>query len=138
MLVLFNSIFQIILMTFLHLQIASHFYHQLVDSKKLNQESLQLESELGRKLLQPTESRLNGFVAKHNLGVYRQPQVYKPLVILFFLFFLQQMTGCYVLTFYAINFFRNLGGTFSQKIDENLALILLGILRFAMSIVASG
>ena len=92
---------------------------------------------LGGKLQAP-ESSWSRFVAKHNLDVYRQPQVYKPLIILFFLFFLQQMTGCYVLTFYAINFFRNLGGSFSQKIDENLALILLGVLRFTMSIVASG
>lgn len=68
----------------------------------------------------------------------KEPQVYKPLIILLFMFLFQQLSGCYILIFYTINIFRNLSLNFSEKINENMALMLLGSLRLIMSVIASG
>lgn len=68
----------------------------------------------------------------------KEPQVYKPLIILLFMFLLQQFSGCYILIFYTINIFRNLSLNFSERINENMALMLLGSLRLIMSVIASG
>jgi facilitated trehalose transporter len=70
--------------------------------------------------------------------VWREPQVYKPLIILLFIFLFQQFSGCYVLIFYTINIFRNLSLNFSRRINENMALMLLGALRLVVSVIASG
>lgn len=67
-----------------------------------------------------------------------EPQVYKPLIILLFMFLFQQLSGCYILIFYTINIFRNLSLNFSEKINENMALMLLGMLRLIASLIASG
>lgn len=67
----------------------------------------------------------------------RKPQVRKPLLILFFLFLLQQMSGGYVLIFYTLNIFRNLGTQFLKTVDERLALVLVGSIRLAMAIIAA-
>lgn len=72
------------------------------------------------------------------MRVASKPQVYKPLIILLFLFLFQQLSGCYVLIFYTINIFRNLSSNFSEKINENMAVMLLGSLRLIMSVIASG
>lgn len=73
-----------------------------------------------------------------NGNLYKRPQVYKPLIILFFLFLFQQLSGGYVLIFYTINIFRNLGGKFGENVDENIAALFFGILRLIMAVVASG
>jgi MFS family permease len=65
------------------------------------------------------------------------PQVYKPLTILFFLFLLQQLSGGYVLIFYTINIFRNLGNNFLMSVDENFASLLLGCIRLLMGILTT-
>lgn len=67
-----------------------------------------------------------------------KPQVYKPLIILVFAFLFQQFSGCYILIFYTINIFRNLSLNFSQRVNENMAVMLLGTLRLIMSVIASG
>lgn len=67
----------------------------------------------------------------------RKPQVFKPLLILFFLFLLQQVSGGYVLIFYTLNIFRNLGAEFLNSVDERLALVLVGFIRLLMAIVAA-
>jgi facilitated trehalose transporter len=72
------------------------------------------------------------------LELSKQPQVYKPLIILLFMFLFQQLSGCYILIFYTINIFRNLSLNFSERINENMALMLLGSLRLIMSVIASG
>lgn len=66
------------------------------------------------------------------------PQVFKPLTILFFLFLLQQFSGGYVLIFYTLNIFRNLGAEFLESVDERLALVLVGLIRLVMAIIAAG
>ena len=76
------------------------------------------------------------------------PTAYKPLTIIFFLFLLQQLSGCYVVIFYAISIFKKLveGSEDSESIEivkENNtrsiygALVLLGIVRFKMSILTA-
>lgn len=67
----------------------------------------------------------------------RKPQVFKPLTILFFLFLLQQVSGGYILIFYTLNIFRNLGTEFLNSVDERLALVLVGSIRLVMAMIAA-
>lgn len=69
--------------------------------------------------------------------IYLQPRVYKPLIILLLIFVFQQMSGAYVIIFYAVNIFLEIGGNFGEGINEYGALMLLGSIRFIMSIVTS-
>lgn len=59
------------------------------------------------------------------------------MLILFLLFLLQQLSGSYVIIFYAISIFREMRGTSmgGKNINEHSALVMLGIIRFVMSIV---
>jgi facilitated trehalose transporter len=75
---------------------------------------------------------------KSFLELSKEPQVYKPLIITLFVFLFQQLSGCYILIFYTINIFRNLSSNFSERINENMALMMLGTLRLIMSVIASG
>lgn len=72
---------------------------------------------------------------KHLYHKFTSPTVYKPIAILVLLFLLQQLSGCYVIIFYAISVFHEMGGTFGKSFDENNALIMLGIIRFIVSIL---
>lgn len=67
----------------------------------------------------------------------RKPQVFKPLIILFFLFLLQQLSGGYVLIIYTSNIFRNLGAEFQHSIDTRFASVLVGLIRLVMAIIAA-
>lgn len=63
------------------------------------------------------------------------PEAYKPMLILFLLFLLQQLSGSYVIIFYAISVFREMGGMFGKGFNEHSALVMLGTIRFVISIV---
>ncbi|XP_015597576.1 facilitated trehalose transporter Tret1-2 homolog isoform X2 [Cephus cinctus] len=65
------------------------------------------------------------------------PTVYKPMCILFFLLLLQQLSGAYVVIFYAISVFKEIGGTFGAGLDAYGALVMLGVIRFIMSILTA-
>jgi facilitated trehalose transporter len=106
-------------------QLSTFYYHQLIDNEKLRQSNLGASGAAA--VGEPTLAKL-----------FRQPQVYKPLIILLFVFLFQQCSGCYILIFYTINIFRNLSSNFSQRINENMALMLLGALRLVVSVIASG
>ncbi|CAO1423911.1 unnamed protein product [Diamesa hyperborea] len=106
-------------------QISSFYYHQLIDNDKLRQDKQQIKNGTTT-----TKRPISYFLS--------QPQVYKPLMLLFFLFLFQQLSGAYVLIFYTINIFRNLSDKFSENVNENLALILLGMLRLICSVIAAG
>lgn len=47
------------------------------------------------------------------------------------------MSGGYILIFYTINIFRNLGSDFLTSVDENLASLMLGTIRLIMAIIAA-
>lgn len=70
--------------------------------------------------------------------MYTQPKVYKPLIILICLFIFQQLSGAYAVIFYAVNLFLQIGGRFGNGINEYEAMLLLGTIRFIMSILVSG
>ncbi|KAG5672139.1 hypothetical protein PVAND_002293 [Polypedilum vanderplanki] len=110
--------------------LSTFYYHQLIDNEKLRQSNLEGNETAAAK----ERESFMPLLAK----VFRQPQVYKPLIILLFMFLFQQCSGCYILIFYTINIFRNLSLNFSQRINENMALMLLGALRLVVSVIASG
>ena len=67
------------------------------------------------------------------------PTAYKPLIILFALSLLQQLSGCYVIIFYAISIFkqtRNDEKEIGSELNIYGALAMLGVVRLIMSIVA--
>lgn len=72
--------------------------------------------------------------------VLKQKEIIKPTVILLVLFVLQQLSGAYVIIFYAVSLFQKVGGRFEdyEYFNEYGALLLLGLIRFIMSILASG
>ena len=79
-------------------------------------------------------SRLLKF--KDNLNLYREPIVYKPMLVLGFLFLFQQLSCAYAIIFYAVDLFREIGGHFEEGIDEYVALVMLGGIRFVMAILS--
>ncbi|KAJ9593663.1 hypothetical protein L9F63_014788, partial [Diploptera punctata] len=62
----------------------------------------------------------------------------KPVIILIFIFLFQQLSGGYVVIFYAVHVFKMVGGTFGEGFDEYDTLVLLGLIRFTMSIISAG
>lgn len=72
---------------------------------------------------------------KDNLIMYKEPIIYKPILMLIVIFTLQQLTGAYVLIVYAVNLFREVGSNYA--INEYNSLILLGVIRFVMSIISA-
>lgn len=80
-----------------------------------------------------SEDQFNFF----HIDTYKSPIVYKPLIILSVLFVIQQLTGAYVIIFYAIDIFRKVYGNIEGDHEEYLALVLLGVIRFVTAIIAS-
>lgn len=72
--------------------------------------------------------------------VLKRKDIIKPTLVLLALFVLQQLSGAYVIIFYAVSLFQKVGGRFEdyEYINEYGALLLLGLIRFIMSILASG
>lgn len=60
------------------------------------------------------------------------PSILKPITILFFIFLFQQLSGGYVVIFYAIQVFQIVGGNFENDFDEYDTLVLLGLIRCAL------
>jgi hypothetical protein len=112
------------------MQISSFYYHQLIDNERLRQSNLLAERRSSKNAVNGRKS----LVGK----VLTEPGVYKPLIILLFLFLFQQACGCYILIFYTVNILRNLSPSFSRSVNENMALMLLGALRLLSSLAASG
>lgn len=68
-----------------------------------------------------------------NLKNYFKANTVKPFIIMVVLFFLQEMSGIYTVLFYAVNFFQEA----DLSLDENVSSIIVGLIRFAMSIIAA-
>lgn len=62
--------------------------------------------------------------------LYLSPTTVKPFYLLIVLFLLQELSGIYSVLFYAVNFFQD----FNMEIDEFLSSIIVGVIRFFMSI----
>jgi hypothetical protein len=57
------------------------------------------------------------------------PSTLKPVTILFFIFLFQQLSGGYVVIFYAIQIFQIVGGNFEEDFDEYDTLVFMGLIR---------
>jgi facilitated trehalose transporter len=62
-----------------------------------------------------------------------EPTVWKPFFILLAFFIFQEGSGIYVILFYAVDFFREVG----TSVDEFMASISVGVARLVMSIVGA-
>ncbi|EFN64692.1 Sugar transporter ERD6-like 4 [Camponotus floridanus] len=105
--------------------------------KRLNRRQSIYEQEYLRimETYQANDERSKNNMTKNYYRKFTSPVVYKPITILFLLFLLQQLSGCYVIIFYAIEVFREMGGSFGRGFDENSALVMLGIIRFVVSVI---
>lgn len=68
------------------------------------------------------------------LGALHKPYVWKPFLILLVFFTLQQLTGIYVIVFYAVNVLEDIG----LDVHEYMAIVGMGVIRFFMSILGAG
>lgn len=100
-------------------------FHRICDTKNLHFEEKE-ENEKSALLK-----------IKENINLYIEPIVYKPFFILLFIFLFQQLSGAYVIIFYAVDFFQRIGGEFQTAINAYVALVLLGTIRFIMSIITA-
>ncbi|KAJ8680355.1 hypothetical protein QAD02_016142 [Eretmocerus hayati] len=72
--------------------------------------------------------------------IYEQlqsPSAYKPTMILFVLLAFQQLTGVYVIIFYALSVFESIGNEFGHGLNKYDAMVILGIIRFVMSVLTA-
>ncbi|KAK5638656.1 hypothetical protein RI129_012951 [Pyrocoelia pectoralis] len=72
-----------------------------------------------------------------DINTYRTPVIYKPLVILTVIFVIQQLTGAYVIIFYAIDIFKQIFGNIEGEKEEYLALVFFGIIRFVTALIGA-
>ncbi|KAG8222810.1 hypothetical protein J437_LFUL005016, partial [Ladona fulva] len=77
--------------------------------------------------------------SKKRSGILRRLEIlfthstgWKPLLMLTIMFVFQQFAGVYITLFYAVNVFKEMGG---GALDEYIASILVGVVRFFMSLV---
>lgn len=61
------------------------------------------------------------------------PKTWKPLVLLFSIFMFQQFSGGYLIVFYAVQIFKEVGGI---ELDEFTSVMILGAIRFFMAILS--
>ncbi|KAL5279991.1 hypothetical protein ACFFRR_004164 [Megaselia abdita] len=67
---------------------------------------------------------------RQTLEAFMQPTGYKPLIVLFWLFLIQQYSGIYITLFFAVTFFQEVG----SSIDAFTVSIFVGVTRFLMSL----
>ncbi|XP_030759587.1 facilitated trehalose transporter Tret1-like isoform X2 [Sitophilus oryzae] len=106
---------------------------------KVFEEQVQRVLRSPRSQTEPKNETSRLLQLKENLKLYKGPTVWKPMIILLVTFLFQQLSAAYVVIFYAVDIFRKIGGSFKHigLIDAFVALILLGTIRFVMSIVLS-
>ncbi|XP_015602805.1 facilitated trehalose transporter Tret1 isoform X2 [Cephus cinctus] len=63
-----------------------------------------------------------------------RPNMWKPFLILFFFFAFQQLSGIYVILFYAVTVLSEIG----VSVDEYLGSVGIGVVRLIFSIVGAG
>ncbi|XP_071453084.1 facilitated trehalose transporter Tret1-like isoform X1 [Hetaerina americana] len=107
--------------------------------RKLNPSEAHFEEAHRRLQLQALERR-GGAVAQWGLGqILGQSSSRRPLLLILVLFLCQQLSGTYVIVFYAVDVLRGLTGEAGSgnEANEVIALILLGIIRLLASIAAA-
>ncbi|XP_014204709.1 facilitated trehalose transporter Tret1-like, partial [Copidosoma floridanum] len=110
--------------------------------RRLNKSKDMYEQEYKR-IIEATRSHKRNYKGNNNLSAkclnfFKQlllPTVYKPTLILFILFLLQQLTGIYIIVFYALSVFESMEKL--GKINKYGAVVILGFIRFFMSIITS-
>ncbi|XP_011494573.1 PREDICTED: facilitated trehalose transporter Tret1-like [Ceratosolen solmsi marchali] len=121
-----------------HINQIENILRLLNKSEEMYREELRRISAISEK--QHTDNELKSSITRRLLYFYEQlkhPTVYKPSIILFTLFLIQQLTGSYVIIFYALSVFENVGGKFGNGLDKYGAMVILGVIRFLLSIIAS-
>ncbi|XP_058800267.1 facilitated trehalose transporter Tret1-like [Phymastichus coffea] len=111
---------------------------KLNKSEEIYNQELKRISEVSQN--QKTNDLPNDSFVKKCLYFYHQlgtTTVYKPCIILLFLFLFQQLTGTYVIIFYALSVFDKLGGQFGKGLNKYGAMVILGIIRFLISILTA-
>lgn len=74
---------------------------------------------------------------KEYLRLCAEPIVYKPFIILLIIFIFEQASCAYAILFYAVTFFKTIGGQYQHSIDAYVALVSLGTIRFIMAIISA-
>ncbi|XP_046672415.1 facilitated trehalose transporter Tret1-like isoform X3 [Homalodisca vitripennis] len=88
----------------------------------------------------PGQSESDGLIGKvkQSTSAFLQRSSLLPLALLMTIFLFQQLSGTYPIIFYAVQVFQSIGGHFGGGLDEDSATVLLGIIRFAMSLLTAG
>jgi len=68
-----------------------------------------------------------------NIKAMGRPEGYKPLIILNLFFFFQQMTGIFVVIFYAVDVVREAG----VKTDPFVVTVMIGLIRLVFTVVSA-
>lgn len=68
------------------------------------------------------------------LQALHKPNVWKPFLILLVFFTFQQLSGIYVIVFYAVNVLEDIG----VDVNEYVATVGMGVIRFFASILGAG
>lgn len=74
------------------------------------------------KSMEANQSKFRGFL---------KPTGYKPMVILFWFFLIQQFSGIYITLFFAVTFMQDVG----TEVNAYMASIFVGLTRFMMSLL---
>lgn len=69
-------------------------------------------------------------ITSSKMAHFKKPTGYKPVIVLFWLFLIQQFSGIYITLFYAVTFIQDVGA----KVDPFYASICIGVTRFLMSL----
>lgn len=70
---------------------------------------------------------------KEKLGLFKKKQVLKPFCLLIVFFIFQEMSGIYVILYYAVDFFKSVG----TSVNEFTASIIVGGVRVFMGVVGA-
>lgn len=104
--------------------------HETLSSLIWFRRSVSIAEEEYKQLLVSTNSK-QALDTKEN--IYCSSRSYRPFFILILLFLCQEISGIYTILYYAVIFFKDSG----VQLDEYIASIIVGVIRFIMSIIAA-